>query len=101
VDAPVKKLVTHHTPSTNRFDMRNLDVTVNDEVKTHQLILDSQPSSDKLPALGDSFVKRHIGPSTEEVQQMLDVLGIATLDDLINQTVPQAIRLTQPLQLPA
>ncbi|MBD1805533.1 aminomethyl-transferring glycine dehydrogenase [Microcoleus sp. FACHB-SPT15] len=81
--------------------MRNLDVTVNDEVKAHPLILDSQPSSDKLPALSDSFTKRHIGPSAEEVQQMLDVLGLATLEDLIDQTVPQAIRLTRPLQLPA
>jgi glycine dehydrogenase len=101
VVAPVKKLVTHHSPSTNRFDMRNLDVTVNDEVKAHPLILDSQPSSDKLPALSDSFARRHIGPSTEDVQQMLDVLGLATLEDLIDQTVPQAIRLTRPLQLPA
>ena len=74
--------------------MRNLDVTVNDEVKV-------QPSSDQLPAFSDSFAKRHIGPSTEEVQQMLDVLGIATLEDLIDQTVPQVIRLTRPLQLPA
>ncbi|MBW4543559.1 MAG: aminomethyl-transferring glycine dehydrogenase [Symplocastrum torsivum CPER-KK1] len=81
--------------------MRNLDVTVNDEVKAHPLILDSQPSSDKLPALSDSFARRHIGPSTEDVQQMLDVLGLATLEDLIDQTVPQAIRLTRPLQLPA
>jgi len=74
--------------------MRNLDVTVNDEVK-------AQPSSNQLPAFSDSFARRHIGLSTEDVQQMLDVLGLATLEDLIDQTVPQAIRLTRPLQLPA
>ncbi len=48
-----------------------------------------------------SFVQRHIGPSPDEVQQMLEVLGLPTLDALVDQTVPQAIRLTQPLQLGA
>lgn len=48
----------------------------------------------------DAFIHRHIGPTPDEVQQMLGVLGISSLDCLIDQTVPQAIRLTQPLQLP-
>ncbi len=48
-----------------------------------------------------SFIQRHIGPSPDEVQQMLEVLGLPTLDALIDQTVPQGIRLTQPLQLEA
>ena len=48
-----------------------------------------------------SFVQRHIGPSPDEVQQMLEVLGLPTLDALVDQTVPQAIRLTRPLQLRA
>ena len=48
-----------------------------------------------------SFARRHIGPSPDEVQQMLEVLGIPTLDDLIDQTVPQAIRKKLLLQLPA
>lgn len=48
-----------------------------------------------------SFIQRHIGPSPDEVQQMLKVLGLPTLDALIDQTVPQGIRLTQPLQLEA
>jgi glycine dehydrogenase len=76
--------------------MRNLNVTVN----AHPFILDSQQSPSELAAPSDSFVQRHIGPSADEVQQMLDVLGISTLDDLIAQAVPQAIRLNQPLQLP-
>ncbi|MEH1837696.1 MAG: aminomethyl-transferring glycine dehydrogenase [Nostoc sp.] len=47
-----------------------------------------------------SFVPRHIGPNSEDIQQMLEFLGFPTLDALINQTVPQAIRLNQPLKLP-
>nr|WP_246841518.1 aminomethyl-transferring glycine dehydrogenase [Chroococcidiopsis sp. TS-821] len=46
-----------------------------------------------------SFAKRHIGSQPEEIQQMLDELGLATLDALIDKTVPQAIRLNRPLQL--
>ncbi|MCC5656193.1 aminomethyl-transferring glycine dehydrogenase [Nostoc sp. XA010] len=47
-----------------------------------------------------SFVPRHIGPNSDDIQQMLKVLGFPSLDALINQTVPQAIRLKQPLKLP-
>lgn len=47
-----------------------------------------------------SFQQRHVGLSSDDVQQMLKVLGFTTLDDLINQTVPQAIRLSHQLKLP-
>ncbi|AFZ26542.1 glycine dehydrogenase, decarboxylating [Cylindrospermum stagnale PCC 7417] len=48
-----------------------------------------------------NFAQRHIGPNSDDIQQMLDVLGFSSLDALIDQTVPQAIRLTQSLQLPS
>jgi glycine dehydrogenase len=47
-----------------------------------------------------SFAPRHIGPNSDDIQQMLEVLGFSSLDDLIDQTVPQAIRVKQPLKLP-
>jgi glycine dehydrogenase len=47
-----------------------------------------------------NFIQRHIGPSSEDIQQMLEVLGFSSLDDLIDKTVPKAIRLNQTLQLP-
>ncbi len=46
----------------------------------------------------DSFTQRHIGPSTEEQQQMLDTIGASSLEELIAQTVPANIRLQQPLK---
>lgn len=46
-----------------------------------------------------SFQQRHIGPGPDEVQQMLDVLGLPSLEDLIDQTVPQAIRQKLSLKL--
>ncbi|BAZ28521.1 glycine dehydrogenase [Cylindrospermum sp. NIES-4074] len=48
----------------------------------------------------NNFAQRHIGPNSDDIQQMLDVLGFESLDTLIDATVPQAIRLTKALQLP-
>ena len=47
----------------------------------------------------DRFVKRHIGPRSHDVTQMLDTLGASSLEDLINQAVPQAIRMAGHLNL--
>ncbi|RCJ20471.1 glycine dehydrogenase (aminomethyl-transferring) [Nostoc sp. ATCC 43529] len=47
-----------------------------------------------------NFAPRHIGPNSDDIEQMLEVLGFSSLDDLIDQTVPQAIRVKQPLNLP-
>ncbi|MGX8707647.1 MAG: hypothetical protein ACSW72_02710, partial [Bacteroidales bacterium] len=45
------------------------------------------------------FVDRHNGPRPEQEQQMLEVLGVSSLDELIGQTVPQDILLKEPLKL--
>ncbi|GAB3018491.1 aminomethyl-transferring glycine dehydrogenase [Bowmanella dokdonensis] len=45
------------------------------------------------------FVRRHIGPGEAEMASMLETVGASSLDDLIQQTVPAAIRLPQPLKL--
>ncbi|MCB0576697.1 MAG: glycine dehydrogenase (aminomethyl-transferring), partial [Saprospiraceae bacterium] len=49
----------------------------------------------------DRFVHRHIGPSQSDTQEMLNTLKVKNLDELIWQTVPDAIRLKKPLNLPA
>jgi glycine dehydrogenase len=41
--------------------------------------------------------RRHIGPSPEEMADMLKVLEVASLEELIDQTVPRAIRMKAPL----
>jgi glycine dehydrogenase len=48
----------------------------------------------------DSFVRRHIGPNEADVAEMLRAIGASSLDDLIDETVPAAIRLKRPLNLP-
>jgi glycine cleavage system P protein (glycine dehydrogenase) len=47
----------------------------------------------------DEFVRRHIGPDDHEIDAMLEVVGAASLDDLIAQATPQAIRTCRPLDL--
>ena len=49
----------------------------------------------------DDFTQRHLGAAAAESDQMLAALGYATLDDLTQAAVPAAIRLTEPLRLPA
>src|ERR671932_722764 len=86
----------------SQFPMPNLDVTVNPEAKDEKSLLDSQQnfSSPEMLAPTDSFPRRHIGPSATDIEQMLNVLGFSNFDALIDQAVPSAIRLNQPLQLP-
>ncbi|WP_428937800.1 aminomethyl-transferring glycine dehydrogenase [Fontivita pretiosa] len=46
------------------------------------------------------FIWRHIGPREQDVRQMLALLGVGSLDELIEQTVPPSIRMNRPLDLP-
>ncbi|MFT4062348.1 MAG: aminomethyl-transferring glycine dehydrogenase [Edaphocola sp.] len=46
------------------------------------------------------FLRRHIGSDENATRQMLDAIGIGSLDELIDKTVPTAIRLPKPLDLP-
>jgi glycine dehydrogenase len=47
----------------------------------------------------DSFVQRHIGANSYEIQQMLEAIGCESLEEMIDRTVPVAIKIKQPLQL--
>ena len=49
----------------------------------------------------NSFQRRHIGPNKNEQKQMLDAIGVDSLDQLINETVPNDIRLKGSLELEA
>jgi len=49
----------------------------------------------------EKFEQRHNGPRAVEAKEMLELLGVSSLDQLIEQTVPSQIRKAKPLQLPA
>ncbi len=48
-----------------------------------------------------AFVGRHIGPPEAEKAQMLAALGVSSMEELINATVPEDIRMSEPLDLPS
>jgi glycine dehydrogenase len=48
----------------------------------------------------EKFENRHHGKSEQELQEMLHTVGASSLDELIAQTLPAAIRLQKPLNLP-
>jgi glycine dehydrogenase len=60
---------------------------------------DSPLSNRDLLMPADRFVKRHIGPRSHDVTHMLDELGLSSLDELIDQAVPQNIRIDGHLKL--
>ena len=49
----------------------------------------------------DSFVDRHTGLNNpEDLQQMLATIGVASVEELLQQVIPQNIRLKKALELP-
>jgi len=49
----------------------------------------------------NEFKSRHIGPHQEATAAMLTTIGEPSLDSLIDKTVPNAIRMKSPLNLPS
>jgi glycine dehydrogenase len=46
------------------------------------------------------FAHRHNGPNQESTEKMLEVIEVDSLDELIDETIPEGIRLQKPLVLP-
>ena len=47
----------------------------------------------------DDFASRHIGPTPRDIEAMLEVIGVPTLDELLDRTVPASIRHDEPLAI--
>ena len=76
--------------------MVNLDLSVDRDSNNENVI--NLETKELFPT--DSFSNRHIGLNESEIAQMLEVLGISSLEDLIDKTVPRTIRLKNDLKLP-
>jgi glycine dehydrogenase len=48
----------------------------------------------------DQFSHRHLGPREEEIHQMLETIGVGSLDELVDKTIPSSIHHKDPLNLP-
>ncbi len=58
----------------------------------------------RLPSLTElenkqEFIARHIGPDAEQQQQMLNVIGAESLEDMTNKIVPESILLKEGLSI--
>jgi glycine dehydrogenase len=81
-----------HSPST-RWSPR-VEIIY---VLSHRITMaDSLPS---YLAATDLFVRRHVGPRQHDLEPMLAVCGADSLDTLIKETIPAAIRMDGPLKL--
>lgn len=49
----------------------------------------------------DSFALRHIGPNEDSVEKMLKAIGLNSMDQLVEQTIPVSILTKTSLKLPA
>ncbi len=47
----------------------------------------------------NTFLNRHVGPNEADVKEMLKAMGLNSIDQLIDDTVPRAIRMEKPLQV--
>lgn len=47
----------------------------------------------------NNFSERHIGPRVEDIKGMLEVVGVSSINELIEQTIPNKIRLAKELDL--
>ncbi len=54
----------------------------------------------QLNTSGAEFIKRHIGPNEADTEKMLTAIGVKTLDELIEKTIPSTIRLKKPMNIP-
>lgn len=47
----------------------------------------------------DSFALRHIGPRRSDLPQMLQTIGVESMEQLVDETIPNDIRITSSLRL--
>src|SRR5258706_15002146 len=53
------------------------------------------------PTYSEKFENRHNAPDVAQIEAMLKTVKVKSVDELISQTIPSAIRLKKPLNLPA
>ncbi len=47
----------------------------------------------------NEFLSRHLGPREHEIPEMLNAVGVSSIDELIDQTIPETIRSKQQIQM--
>ncbi len=76
-------------------------MSIENETISNQAISNEGESGQCLSDLemrGD-FIRRHIGLDREQIQEMLEAMGMTSLEDIIDRAVPKSIIATEPLTL--
>lgn len=50
--------------------------------------------------ISNNFIQRHNGPRKAEEGKMLERIGVSSIEQLVEETIPSAIRLPEPLDIP-
>ena len=48
----------------------------------------------------ENFSERHIGPNSSELKKILNTIGVKSIDELLNDTLPDSIKVNKKLNLP-
>ncbi|MDD4141732.1 MAG: aminomethyl-transferring glycine dehydrogenase [Bacteroidales bacterium] len=48
----------------------------------------------------NNFIERHVGPNKEQTEKMLKRIGVSSIEELIDMTIPSKIRFKEDLDLP-
>ena len=65
-----------------------------------QTAVSQASNSDYFPANAE-FIPRHIGTQSADIDRMLAILGVASMGELIDRTIPAGIQLDRPLEIEA
>ena len=76
-----------------------LEITSSANTQMETMPYSAPKGNEKAPQF-QGFAKRHLGPNPVEIQQMLELLGVSSLETLMDQTIPSTIRLNYSLKLP-
>lgn len=80
-----------------RRSIRLRHITVGQHIRTvHNQ--PEPPSAASNPAY--EFARRHLGPNERQTKEMLEVLGLQTLDELVQKTVPSDIQFRGTMKIP-
>ncbi|XP_054764125.2 glycine dehydrogenase (decarboxylating), mitochondrial-like [Lytechinus pictus] len=67
--------------------------------ETMRQLLKNDRMFDKIYQKHDAFAQRHLGPRKGDVREMLNVIGADSLEELLNLTVPESIKLQRDLDV--
>ena len=48
----------------------------------------------------ENFTRRHIGPNSSELKKILGTIGVKSVEQLLEETIPGKIRLKNDLNIP-